>query len=47
MDLEGVTNGSLGGRKICGSCFSIDGGAGILLIGEYPEFPVELSRVLE
>jgi len=34
MDLERVTNRSLGGREICRLCFSIDGGAGILLVGE-------------
>jgi len=34
VDLERVANRSLGGREICGLCFSIDGGTGIFLIGE-------------
>jgi len=34
VDLERVANRSLGGKEICGLCFSIDGGTGIFLIGE-------------
>ncbi len=34
MDLERVTNRSLGGRELCRLCFSIDGGTGILLVGK-------------
>ena len=34
MDLERVADRSSGGREICGPCFSIYRGYGILLIGE-------------